>query len=69
MTFFTRDAQVSPLLEFSLKTADLEAQLLLSCAHYLPQGGGGEEDLAPFFFTGIHKVSTRTLSNMEERPI
>ena len=34
--------------EFSLRTADLAARLVLSCAHDLPPG----EDLAPFFFTG-----------------
>ena len=45
MTFFTRDTSQSsvnlrPLREFSLKTADLAARLLLSCAHDLPQEGG-----------------------------
>ena len=53
MTFFTRDTQVSRVrirrifvhhFEFSLKTADLAARLLLSCAHDLPEGG----DLCPF---------------------
>ena len=51
--------------EFSLKTAGLAAQLLLSCAHDLLQGGG----FGSFFFLQeIHKLSTKTLRNMEERP-
>ena len=67
MTFFTRDTQVSRVrirrifvhhFEFSLKTADLAARLLLSWAHDLPRGGG--EDLAPFL-QEIHKLSTKTL--------
>ena len=46
MTFFTRDTHVvkcesSPHhFEFSLKTAELAARLLLSCTHDIPQGGG-----------------------------
>ena len=39
---------------FSLKTADLAAQL----------GGFGS-----FFLQEIHKLSTKTFRNMEERPI
>ena len=67
MTFFTRDNQVSRVrirrifvhhFEFSLKTADLAARFLLSCAHALPQRGGG--DLAPFLLE-IYKLPTRTL--------
>ena len=52
MTFFTRGAQVSRVsifvyhFEFSLKTADLAARLLLSCAHDPPQGKG----FGSFFF-------------------
>ena len=49
MTFFTSDTQVSRIFvrhfEFSLKTADPAARLLLSCAYDLPRGGGG--NLAP----------------------
>ena len=61
MTLLTRDTQVSRMFvyhfEFSLKTADLPAQLRLSCVHDLPQGG---EDLAPFL-QEMHKLSTNTL--------
>ena len=51
MTLFTSDTQVSGIFvrhfEFSLKTADPAARLLLSCAYDLPQAGGGGGDLAP----------------------
>ena len=53
MTLFTRDTQVSRVwilvhhFEFSLKTADLTARLLLSCPHDLPQMEGFGS-----FFTG-----------------
>ena len=65
MAFFNRDTQVSRSLnlcplhhfEFSVKTGDRAARLLLSCAHDLPQG----EDLAPFFLQEIQKLSTKTL--------
>ena len=46
MAFLTRDTQVSRVrifvhhFEFSLKSADLAARLLLSFAHDLPQRGG-----------------------------
>ena len=55
MTFFTRDTQVSRVrirrifvhhFEFSLKTADPAARLLLSGAHDLPQG---REEFGSFF--------------------
>ena len=53
--------------EFSLKTAGVAAQLLLSCAHDLLQGGGFGSFF--FFLQEIHKLSTKTLRNMEERPV
>ena len=41
MAFFT-PRQCVHHFEFSLKTADLAARILLSRAHYMPPGGRGE---------------------------
>ena len=57
MAFLTRDTQVSRVrifvhhFEFSIKSADLAAQLLLSCAHDLPQRGGFGS-----YFTGNSEI-------------
>ena len=55
MTLFTSDTQVSGIFvrhfEFSLKTADPAARLLLSCAYDLPQAGGGG-GIWLLYFTG-----------------
>ena len=63
MTFFTSDTQVSRIFvrhfEFSLKTADPAARLLLSCAYDLPRGGGGE--FGSFTSQEAYKLSTKTL--------
>ena len=76
MTFLTRDIQVSRVrirrtfvhhFEFFLKTAHLEARLpttLILRPWSAPRG----EDFAPFLLE-IHKLSTKTLWNIEERPI
>ena len=61
MTFFTRDTPVSRVwifvhhFEFSLKTADRAARLLLLCAHDLPQGEG----FGSFFTGNIGRIYTR----------
>ena len=67
--FLIRDTQVSRVwsfvhnFEFSLKTDGLAAWLLLSSAY---EGGRfASQDI----LQEIHKLSTKTLWNMEERPI
>ena len=72
--FFTRDTQVSRVwsfvhnFEFSLKTDGLATRLLLSCAYDLPRGGGGGFGSWDILLE-IHKLSTKKMWNMEERPI
>ena len=59
MAFFT-PRQCVHHFEFSLKTADLAARILLSRAHYMAPGGGGG-GIWLVLLQEIQKLSTKTL--------